>query len=128
MSETPPDPSDFAIGPFVPVAEAMPAMVWLGDEDGRCVYLNKAQREFWGLQIADIPRFSWASMLLEEDAERLFAEFSVAMAARRPFTVTARYRRADGAIRTLQTKAEPRFAPNGEFLGMVGINTDITED
>jgi PAS domain S-box-containing protein len=124
----PPDPADFAIGDFVPVAEAMPAMVWLGDPNGRCVYLNKAQREFWGVQIADIPRFSWTQTLLEEDAAQLFDVFGKAMAERSPFTVTARYRRADGAIRSLQTKAEPRFAPNGEFLGMVGVNTDVTKD
>ena len=49
------------------------------------------------------------------------------MKDRVPFTVTARYRRADGAVRLLETKAEPRFAPNGEFLGMVGVNTDVTE-
>lgn len=127
MSEGASDLSELTIGPFVPVAEAMPAMVWLGDQDGRCVYLNKAQREFWGVELADIPRFSWATTLLEEDQAQLFEVFSVAMAERKPFTVTARYRRADGAIRTLQTKAEPRFAPNGEFLGMVGVNTDITD-
>ena len=127
MSEPPPDPAQFAIGDFVPVAEAMPAMVWLGDQDGRCVYLNKAQREFWGVEMADIPRFSWAMTLLEEDQEQLYNVFSTAMAQRKPFTVTARYRRADGAVRTLQTKAEPRFAPNGEFLGMVGVNTDVTD-
>lgn len=127
MSDTAPEPSDLTIGPFVPVAEAMPAMVWLGDQDGRCVYLNKAQREFWGVELADIPRFTWSSTLLEEDQAQLYQVFTVAMAERKPFTVTARYRRADGAIRTLQTKAEPRFAPNGEFLGMVGVNTDVTD-
>ena len=126
MSEPPPDPAQFAIGDLVPVAEAMPALVWLGDQDGRCVYLNTAQREFWGVEMADIPRFSWTMTLLEEDQEHLFGVFSVAMQERKPFTVTARYRRADGAVRTLQTKAEPRFAPNGEFLGMVGVNTDVT--
>lgn len=128
MSDTAPDPSELAIGAFVPVAEAMPAMVWLGGQDGRCIYLNKAQREFWGVEMADIPRFSWASTLLEEDQEQLFSVFAAAMAAQRPFTATARYRRADGAIRTLRTRAEPRFAPNGEFLGMVGVNTDITDE
>lgn len=127
MSDTAPDPSELTIGPFVPVAEAMPAMVWLGDQEGRCVYLNRAQREFWGVELADIPRFTWSSTLLEEDQAQLYQVFSVAMAERRAFTVTARYRRADGAIRTLQTKAEPRFAPNGEFLGMVGVNTDVTD-
>lgn len=128
MSGLPFDFTELAIGPFVPIAEAMPGMVWLGDQDGRCVYLNKAQREFWGVEQADIPRFTWSSTLLEEDQPQLFATFSQAMTARAAFTVKARYRRADGAIRTLETKAEPRFAPNGEFLGMVGVNTDVTDD
>ncbi|HYG25919.1 MAG TPA: PAS domain-containing protein, partial [Caulobacteraceae bacterium] len=96
--------------------------------DGRCVYLNKAQREFWGVALADIPRFTWSSTLLEEDAAGLYQVFSVAMSEQKPFTVKARYRRADGEIRILQTRAEPRFAPNGQFLGMVGVNTDVTED
>lgn len=103
-------------------------MIWLGDPEGRCVYLNRAQREFWGLLPGDLPRFSWASTLLPEDQASLFAAFTEAMAVRKPFTVQARYRRADGAVRILQTKAEPRFAPNGEFLGMVGINADITPE
>lgn len=111
----------------MPIAEAMPAMLWIGAPDGRCVYLNKAQREFWGVAAEDIPRFTWSSTLVEEDAPQLFATFSEAMEKRAPFTVEARYRRADGAIRVLQTKAEPRFAPNGEFLGMVGVNVDVTD-
>ena len=115
-------------GAFVPIAEAMPAMLWIGAPDGRCVYLNKAQREFWGLEAQNIPRFSWASTLWPDDADKLFSVFGKAMEARAPFTVEARYRRADGAIRILQTRAEPRFAPNGEFMGMVGINIDVTDD
>jgi PAS domain S-box-containing protein len=118
--------AEMTLGPFVPIAEALPAMLWLGDPDGRCVYLNKALREFWGVEAAELPRFSWSSTLLEEDAPGLYAVFTEAMAQKKPFTVTARYRRADGAIRMLETRAEPRFAPNGEFLGMVGVNTDVT--
>ena len=117
---------DLTAGPFVPIAEAMPAMIWLGDPDGRCIYLNKALREFWGVNAADLPRFTWASTLLEEDQERVFSCVAATMAAREPFTVDARYRRADGEVRVLRTRAEPRFAPNGEFLGMVGVNTDVT--
>src|SRR5690242_6357751 len=103
----------------------MPEMLWLGDQEGRCVYLNKAQREFWGVEIADVPRFTWSSTLLEDDAAELFQVFAVAMAERRPFTVKARYRRVDGEIRVLETRAQPRFAPNGEFMGMVGVNSDV---
>jgi len=119
--------AEFAHGAFVPIAEAMPAMIWLGDSSGQCVYLNKALREFWCIEMADIPGFSWGSTLLAEDRDMLFAAVGAAMKDRVPFTVTARYRRADGAVRLLETKAEPRFAPNGEFMGMVGVNSDVTE-
>jgi PAS domain S-box-containing protein len=117
--------AEFAAGPFVPIAESLPIMLWIGDTEGKCVYLNKQLREFWGLQASDIPRFTWASTLIEEDAKALFAVFSKAMAEQTPFQVEARYRRADGVTRVLKTRAEPRFAPNGQFLGMVGINTDM---
>jgi PAS domain S-box-containing protein len=119
--------AEFAHGAFVPIAEAMPAMIWLGDSSGQCVYLNKALREFWGVDMSDIPRFTWATTLVAEDRDALFAAVGAAMQNRVPFTVTARYRRADGAVRVLETKAEPRFAPNGEFLGMVGVNTDVSD-
>jgi PAS domain S-box-containing protein len=110
---------------LVPAAEAMPDMVWLGDSKGDCVYLNKALRAFWGVHMSDIPRFRWWTTLLPEDRDTVFRTAQAAMAARKPFTVRARYRRADGAVRMLETRAWPRVAPNGEFLGMVGINTDM---
>ena len=120
--------AELAQGAFVPIAEAMPAMLWIGDPDGRCVYLNKAQREFWGVDVGEVPRFTWSSTLWPDDQEKLFSVFSEAMSERKAFTVEARYRRSDGAIRVLQTRAEPRFAPNGTFMGMVGVNVDVTPD
>lgn len=119
--------AELAAGPFVPLAEALPAMLWLGDSEGGCVYLNRALREFWGVSASDLPTFNWASTLLTEDAAGLYGEYSAAMAAQRPFIVRARYRRADGEVRVLETRGEPRFAPNGAFLGMVGINLDVTD-
>jgi PAS domain S-box-containing protein len=120
--------AEMAQGAFVPIAEAMPAMLWIGDPEGRCVYLNRAQREFWGVELGEVPRFTWSSTLWPDDQAKLYAVFAVAMERREAFTVEARYRRADGAIRVLQTRAEPRFAPNGTFMGMVGVNTDVTPE
>lgn len=110
---------------FANVAEHAPAMLWRGDENGKCIYLNKAQRTFWG--VTDISLFTWASTLLEEDAPKVFGPFSEGMAQRKPFQCEARYRRADGEIRILETHAEPRFDPNGAFTGMIGVNVDVTD-
>lgn len=110
---------------FASVAEHAPAMLWRGDANGKCTYLNKAQRTFWG--VTDIDTFTWSSTLLEEDAPKVFGPFSDGMARRKPFRCEARYRRFDGEIRVLETHAEPRFNASGEFTGMVGVNVDVTD-
>lgn len=109
------------------VAENSPAMLWMGDESGKCVFLNRAQRDFWGIDPTDLSTFNWTATTHPDDVETLAAPFVKAMAERASFTVSARYRRADGEYRTLRTQANPRFDRDGTFLGMTGVNIDITD-
>lgn len=109
------------------VAENSPAMLWMGDQNAKCVFLNQALRDFWGVDPQDLSTFDWGSTVHPEDIEKLAAPFTRAMAERTPFTVEARYRRADGHYRTLRTQARPRFDREGNFLGMTGVNIDITD-
>ncbi len=113
---------------FASVAEHAPAMLWRGDAEGKCVYLNRALREFWGVPKDRIAEFSWASTLLPEDADMVFGPFAEGMSKQEAFACEARYKRADGAVRILRTRAEPRFDDAGAFTGMVGVNVDITEE
>jgi PAS domain S-box-containing protein len=113
---------------FSAVAEHVPAMLWRGDVTGKCVYLNKAQREFWGLAEADVAAFTWGTTLLPEDTEKVFDPFSEGMRTQSAFKCEGRYRRADGAIRILETHAEPLFDANGVFMGMAGVNHDRTDE
>lgn len=103
-------------------------MLWRGDEHGRCVYLNRAQRQFWGVPDDGVSTFSWGSTLIEEDAPLVYGPFGEGMQRQAPFTCEARYRRADGAIRILRTEAQPRFDAGGSFTGMVGVNRDVTDE
>ena len=109
------------------VAENSPAMLWMGDENAKCVFLNQALRDFWGVDPEDLSTFSWGSTTHPDDLEKLAEPFARAMAEHTAFTVEARYRRADGEYRTLRTEARPRFDREGRFLGMTGVNTDITD-
>jgi PAS domain S-box-containing protein len=108
------------------IVEATPAMLWLGDEQGNCVYLNREQREFWGVR-PDLGDFSWDRTLHPDDAARLWSVQAAAMQRQIPFEAEARYRRADGVWRILHTSARPRFSADGTFLGMVGQNREVTE-
>ena len=71
--------------------------------------------------------FNWNASLHPDDREALFGVFGLAMRDHTPFTVEARYRRFDGEYRLVRTDAQPRFGVRGEFLGMIGVNVDITE-
>jgi len=111
----------------IAVAETTPAMLWMGDASGRCMFLNGALRSFWGIDPERLDEFDWTSTLHPDDIELLSKPFGEAMAAHTPFVVEARYKRADGIYRIMRTEANPRFDPKGSFLGMTGVNTDVTE-
>ena len=109
------------------MAETSPAMLWMGDERGKCMFLNAALRRFWGVDPADLAEFDWSSTLHPDDVAKLAEPFGKAMADQAAFEVEARYKRADGAWRTMRTLANPRFSGDGRFLGMSGVNIDITD-
>ena len=119
---------DLTVDTYRHILEYAPTMLWLGDESGKCVYLNRMQREFWGVRSEEIPDFSWTDTLHPEDIEDLGRTFRTAMESREAFQVEARYMRADGQYQILHTRASPRFGSSGAFLGMVGVNADVTNE
>jgi len=112
---------------FELVAENAPVMLWMGDAEGHCLYLNRLQREFWGVAPEGITQFDWGTTVHPEDRDLLYAPFARAMQDHKAFTLEARYRRVDGEFRLLRTDAHPRFAADGTFTGMIGVNVDVTE-
>lgn len=111
----------------IAVAETTPAMLWMGDAQGRCEFLSGALRRFWGVDPDRLEDFDWSSTLHPDDVEVLAAPFGHAMAHHTPFSVEARYKRADGIYRVMRTEANPRFDQDGRFQGMTGVNSDVTE-
>jgi len=109
------------------IADGAPVMLWMGDEAGKCIYLNRMLRDFWNVGEADLPTFDWTATVHPDDRATLFRAFDRGMRTRTGFTVEARFRRADGAYRIVNTQAQPRFGVGGEFLGMIGVNVDVTE-
>jgi PAS domain S-box-containing protein len=109
------------------VAESAPVMLWMGDRTGKCIYLNAALREFWGVAEESVSTFDWGQTIHPEDQDILSQPFSAAMEAHTPFAVEARFKRADGMYRILQAEAQPRFDQDGTFVGMIGVNVDVTD-
>lgn len=98
----------------------------MSDAEGKCLHLNRLLREFWGVSGEDIATFDWGSTIHPDDVTRVGETMMRAMAERDNVGLNGRYRRADGTYRVLHTDARPRMS-DGQFLGMIGVNVDITE-
>ncbi|PWE54268.1 histidine kinase [Metarhizobium album] len=109
------------------VAETAPVMLWMADTSGNCSYLNQAQREFWGVQSQDVETFAWSESIHPDDRQKVFEATQRGTETEHAFCIEARLQRADGRFRTIRTDARPRRGPGGMFLGMIGVNVDITD-
>lgn len=109
------------------MSEHAPVMIWMSHPDGSCLHLNRMLRTFWNVEEAAIANFDWTETMHPDDRAEIGRLIGEAIASRRNVTIKGRYRNAEGRFRVLQTDARPRFSKNGEFLGMIGVNVDITE-
>jgi PAS domain S-box-containing protein len=109
------------------MSEDAPVMIWTSDAFGKCVHLNRMLRAFWDVAEDAIALFDWSLTIHPDDAPRVGAVMARALGEQCPVTVKARYRRSDGACRTIETTARPQFSVDGAFRGMIGVNIDVTE-
>jgi len=109
------------------MSEHAPVMIWMSDAHGHCLHLNRMLRAFWGVEESRIGEFDWSTTMHPEDAPEIGMSMMKALQDQKSVTLKGRYANAQGQYRVLQTDARPRLSPSGEFLGMIGVNVDITE-
>ena len=109
------------------MSESAPVMIWMSDAQGGCLHLNRMLREFWNVGEENLQEFNWQSTMHPDDAPEIGRQIMEALAERRSCTITGRYKCVEGGYRVLQTNARPRHSSTGEFLGMIGVNIDISE-
>lgn len=109
------------------VAQDAPVMLWMTDHEGRTIYLNSAQRQFWALPDDASPDFDWREMLHPDDRETILAQHSREARSREARYFEFRMRDHSGRYRSIQTRSQPRFGTNGEYLGLIGVNVDVTD-
>ena len=112
---------------FRTVADSTPAMIWMSDPDGRCVFANRACIDFTGRALEALVGDGWVESVHPDDRDRVCEAWQAAQAARRPLDLEYRIRRADGRYRWLQNHAVPRFLADGGCAGFVGAASDVTD-
>jgi len=111
---------------FRRIAEDAPVMMWICDVAGKPVYVNRMQRDFFGIG-DDLETFDWNQAVYAEDRAAMQSRFAAGLARQQPFWSEGRFNRFDGDVRSLFTRAAPRFDVDGRFLGAIGVHVDVTD-
>ena len=109
------------------LADSAPVLIWMAGADGRCVYVNRRWREFTGRRMDQELGEGWATAVHPDDRTRCLALREAALAAREPFQMEYRLRRADGVYRWVLDSGLARWTEAGEFAGSIGSALDISE-
>jgi len=114
---------------FRRIANSAPALMWVTRLDRVRDFVNEAYAEFAcgpGCNPDAARKLDWKSRIHPDDVERIVAESIAGEASMKRFTLEGRYKRWDGEYRWLRTVSQPRFGPDGELVGFIGVGTDIT--
>jgi PAS domain S-box-containing protein len=107
------------------IADSAPVPMWVTRLDRRRSFVNRAYVEFLGISYEEAVEFDWRTVIHPDDAPRILAESIAGEASLQTFTLEGRYR-SGGGWRWVRSVSQPRWGPNGEHVGFIGVAHDIT--
>jgi PAS domain S-box-containing protein len=112
---------------FRGMANSAPVLIWATTARGQADWFNQAWLNFRGRGQEEELGEGWLSGVHPEDLQASLHAADVAAAAREPFNVAFRLKRADGAWRWINSVGAPRFDEAGDYRGYIGSCFDFTE-
>jgi PAS domain S-box-containing protein len=110
---------------FFKIADLAPLMIWQTGKNGEKLFYNKKIAEFTGLSQETLHHTPWEKLVYEEDQQSISLYLQKQINEQQPFSIGYRLKHNTGMYKWILDKAIPRFLPNGEFDGYIGICVDI---
>jgi PAS domain S-box-containing protein len=101
-------------------------LIWTSGPDKLCDYFNEPWLKFTGRTLEQELGNGWAEGVHPEDLAACQKTYEDSFDRRHAFEMEYRLRAADGAWRWILDIGNPRFGPDGEFLGYIGFCYDIS--
>jgi PAS domain S-box-containing protein len=101
------------------MADDNPILIWITDAAGKVQFVNRAYTEFFGATVEQVQAGGWQSFVHPDNGDAI-QRFFECLRLQQPFYAECRFRRHDGQWRWVLSCGQPRFSPDGVFLGMAG--------
>ncbi|RYG36009.1 MAG: PAS domain S-box protein, partial [Chitinophagaceae bacterium] len=112
---------------FRKLADTVPAIFWITDKDGRCVFLNKRWFEITGQPEDESLGLGWTKKIHADDTAYATKTFIDANATAAAFQLLYRLQQKNGEYRWALDQGEPRYDNEGNFDGFTGTVNDVHE-
>jgi|GEM_PF-265319 len=109
------------------LADALPALIFVTDAEGRYVFTNKSYQHYAGRPAKALLGNGWADLMHPDDRGRVEAEWRRSVTAGAPCDIELRLRRDDGASRTFLVRSAPERDKQGRILRWIGTCTDVDD-
>jgi len=112
---------------FRTLAECVPVVVWMTDENNSCTYISGYWREFTGRDPEQDLGYNWIEALHPDDRDRAIRDLVEASRTGQPYRCEYRVKRADRQYGWLSDHGVPFFRADGTYAGHIGTCIDITD-
>lgn len=109
------------------ILDNIPGMIAVADAMGRHEYSNRRLVDYLGRDLPDAQRHPWPEIIHPEDRKAVLAARQHNVPLGRPFEVSYRRRRHDGAYRWFQVRIEPVRDADGRIVRWYSLLIDVDE-
>jgi PAS domain S-box-containing protein len=109
------------------LANAIPQMVWVADNDGRRTWFNERWYAYTGMARGEPEGYGWQAAHHPEHGARVIEAQRRAFARGDVWEDSFPLRAADGTYRWFLSRAVPMRGASGAVVRWFGTNTDVTE-
>lgn len=114
---------------FELITESMPVMIWVSGQDNKVTYTNQASRDFFGIDLREIPNQEAFSTLVHPDHRKIAVDdWMLHLLSKKKCEMQYLVKNKHGEYRWISEIAVPRFSHENEFLGYIGTAFDITAE
>ncbi|HEX5024865.1 MAG TPA: PAS domain S-box protein, partial [Agriterribacter sp.] len=113
---------------FRNVANSIPALIWIANAEGRCVYLNKQWYDYTGQTEKEALGDGWLQSVHPTDGKITLDTFFNAKVNETPFVMEFRLKDGEGNYQWFLNSGVPHYNEHGNFQGYIGSCTDITDN
>ena len=111
---------------FRRIADSAPVPMWVTRIDRSRDFVNQAYVDMLGVDREEARRVKWMDRIHPDDKAGMIADTLAGEASRETFAIEARFEIHPGDWRWMRAVSQPRFGPDGEIIGYIGVSTDVT--